>query len=166
MITIRAEQSSDHQAIARIVTAAFRQPLEAEIVAQIRGTPAEVLSLVAEADGALAAHVLFSVVDADDAPRACALGPVAVDPPLQSRGIGDALIRAGIDRLRANGRPIVFVLGNPKYYSRFGFELAAPYGWHYGSREFDRAFQVMRLDGSPLKRSSTERWVRYHAAFS
>jgi putative acetyltransferase len=122
------------------------------------------LSLVAEADGALAAHVLFSVVDADDAPRACALGPVAVDPPLQSRGIGDALIRAGIDRLRANGWPIVFVLGSPKYYARFGFELAAPYGWHYGSREFDRAFQVMRLDGN-LERTTVEKWVRYHPAF-
>jgi predicted N-acetyltransferase YhbS len=42
MITIRAEQSSDHAAVARIVTAAFRQPLEAGIVAQIRGTPAVV----------------------------------------------------------------------------------------------------------------------------
>jgi putative acetyltransferase len=165
MITIRTEQLSDHAAVARIVTAAFRQPLEAEIVAQIRGTQAEVLSLVAEADGVLAAHLLFSVVDADDAPRACALGPVAVDPPLQSRGIGDALIRAGIDRLRADRWPIVFVLGNPRYYSRFGFELAAPYGWHYGSREFDRAFQVMRLDGGRLKHTTHERCVRYHASF-
>ena len=163
MITIRHEASADHTAVARIVTAAFRQDAETRIVDAVRGTPSEVLSLVAEEDGTLAAHVLFSTVALDDPRRACALGPVAVDPPRQSKRIGAALIRAGIAELSTAGWQLVFVLGNPKYYSRFGFVPAAPHGWHYG-HDLDRAFQVMVLDGSKLG-SGGERWIKYHPAF-
>jgi putative acetyltransferase len=164
MITIRAESQVDHAAVARIVTAAFGQDAEAKIVDTVRGTASEVLSLVAEEDGVLAAHVLFSTVTLTDPRRACALGPVAVDPPRQSRRIGDALIRAGIAKLRTDGWQLLFVLGNPKYYARFGFVPAAPHGWHFGSHALDRAFQVIVLDGSTLG-SGEERWIRYHPAF-
>ena len=163
-ITIRREERADHAAVARIVAAAFGQDAETKIVEAVRGTPSEVLSLVADEDDVLAAHVLFSTVTLDDPRRACALGPVAVDPPRQSKRIGDALIRAGIAQLRTDGWQLVFVLGNPKYYSRFGFALAAPHGWHFGSRELDRAFQAIVLDGSRLG-SGGERWITYHPAF-
>jgi len=164
MISIRPESLDDRAGVGRIVTAAFRQDAESKIVDAVRGTPWEVLSLVAEEDDTLAAHVLFSAVTLDDPRRACALGPVAVDPPRQSKRIGDALIRAGIAQLRTDGWQLVFVLGSPKYYSRFGFVPAAPHGLHYGSRELDRAFQVIVLDGSRLG-SGGERWIRYHPAF-
>jgi putative acetyltransferase len=164
MITLRREAPNDHAAVARIVTAAFRQDAEAKIVDAIRGTSSEVLSLIAEEDGVLAAHALFSAVRLDDPRRACALGPVAVDPPRQSKRIGDALIRAGIAELRLDGWQLLFVLGNPKYYSRFGFVPAAPHGWRFGSRELDRAFQVIVLDGSEMG-SGGERWIEYHPAF-
>ena len=134
------------------------------IVEAIRGTSAEVLSLVAEREGALTAHVLFSKVVQSDSRAACALGPVAVDPPLQGGGIGDALIRAGIERLRRADWALLFVLGDPGYYRRFGFELAAPHGWHYTSHDFDRAFQVMWLVG-PRTGAAGERWVEYDKAF-
>jgi putative acetyltransferase len=164
MITWRREAPGDRAAVARIVTAAFDQDAETKIVEAIRGTSSEVLSLVAEEDGVLAAHALFSIVTLDDPRRACALGPVAVDPPRQSKRIGDALIRAGIAELRLEGWQLLFVLGNPKYYARFGFVPAAPYGWHFGSHELDRAFQVIVLDGSEMG-SGGERWIEYHPAF-
>ena len=66
-------------------------------------------------------------------------------PDAQGRGAGGALIRAGIEASRALGWELLFVLGNPAYYGRFGFVLAAPHGLHYESHAFDARFQVQEL---------------------
>jgi putative acetyltransferase len=92
------------------------------------------------------------------------LAPVGVLPDAQAAGAGSALIRAGIEASRALGWELLFVLGNPAYYGRFGFVLAAPHGLHYESHAFDGAFQVQELVGGALARSRG--WVRYHPAFS
>jgi putative acetyltransferase len=57
----------------------------------------------------------------------------------------------------------LFLLGNPAYYGRFGFELAAPRGLHYESHAFDRGFQVLELAPGALE--GVRGWVHYHPAF-
>ena len=164
-VDYRDEADSDRAAVEAIVSAAFGQPDEADIVARIRGTPARVLSMVADRSGDIVGHVLFSRVSIvpDNGASACALGPVAVRPAEQNAGIGSALIRAALDRVVASF-DLIFVLGNPSYYRRFGFELAAPRGYHYLSSEFDRAFQVRA--GRCLLESANDARVHYHPAFA
>jgi putative acetyltransferase len=92
-----------------------------------------------------------------------ALGPLAVEPADQARGLGGMLVRAGLEACAARGAGLVFVLGHPGYYPRFGFEPAAACGFHYRSADFDRAFFVKELlPGAVRGRSG---WVRYHEAF-
>jgi putative acetyltransferase len=119
-MTIRPETSADARAIHFIHEAAFGRPDEADLVDALRGEDAVRCSLVAEVDAIPAGHVLFTRMWIGAVP-AVALAPVAVLPAHQRKGIGDALIRAGLDRLAVLGERIVIVLGEPEYYSRFGF---------------------------------------------
>ena len=132
---VRETAVADHEAVARLVTAAFGQPDEAQLIEQIRDSPYAVagLELVAEVDGHIAGHILFSRVQVRDAGSgaetpALALAPMAVDPPSQRRGIGSALVRAGLEKADSQGEGAVIVLGHPSYYPRFGFEPAGPSG--------------------------------------
>lgn len=98
-----------------------------------------VLSLVATADEAIVGHILFtkaSVRSTQRAISAALLAPLAVHPDVQSQGIGGRLIMEGLDRLSQAGIHLVFVLGHPTYYPRYGFSEAgvsgfeAPYPIH------------------------------------
>jgi putative acetyltransferase len=92
----------------------------------LRAEGAAVLSLVAEADGEIAGHVLYSRLRIDpDADGASALAPVAVAPERQKQGIGTRLIEQAHRMLATRGEKIVFVLGDPAYYGRFGFSVGA-----------------------------------------
>jgi putative acetyltransferase len=119
-VTIRPETPVDYPAIHAINQAAFAQPDEADLVDRLRAEGAVLLSLVAELDGAIAGHILFTRMHVADSP-AVALAPVAVDPARQRQGIGAALIGRGLDLLRDAGERIVIVVGHPDYYPRFGF---------------------------------------------
>jgi predicted N-acetyltransferase YhbS len=88
---------------------------------------------------------------------------MAVLPALQRRGIGSELVRAGLRECAAQGAALVFVLGHPEYYPRFGFVPAAPLGMHYQSETFDPAFFVLELE--PKNLAGLQGWVRYHPAF-
>jgi putative acetyltransferase len=164
MITFRPESAADHVRVDAIVEAAFGRPLEAEILAAIRGTEQCISTSVAVDAGQVVAQVLFSRVRLDDAGelQLCALGPVAVDPPRQGEGIGSGLIRAALEPLSEGAWDAIFLLGNPRYYARFGFELAAPLGFHYSQLEFDPAFQVLKIND---KLASHAGWIEYPAAF-
>ncbi|MDQ8727260.1 N-acetyltransferase [Bradyrhizobium sp. LHD-71] len=125
---IRPETPDDVAAIGEVVTAAFGQPMEAELVARLRSDGDLTLSLVAEDEGAIAGHVAFSrlwIEDARGRAPGISLAPVAVLPVQQRKGVGRALIGAGHLRLKALGETIVFVLGDPDYYKRFGFSREA-----------------------------------------
>ncbi len=101
------------------------------------------ISLVAEADGAVVGHVAFSPVTAvsDETFRGYILAPLAVRPAHQKRGIGSKLIESGLQQLAGMDVDVVFVYGDPKYYSKFGFSpdaaerytppyrLQYPFGW-------------------------------------
>ncbi len=161
----RLENPTDADAVRRVETAAFGRPDEAAIVDAIRGTPDEACSIVGELAGEVLGHAFFTRVTVAEMPslRACALGPVAVEPGRQSEGIGGTTIRDGIERYKAEGWQAMFVLGDPRYYGRFGFELAAPVGFHYSNHDFDRAFQMQWLSGPPA--GDAGGWVVYHSAF-
>ena len=101
---------------------------------------------------------------------ALGLGPMAVEPAVQRRGIGSRLVRAGFDACRAIGEPVVFVLGHPRYYPRFGFARAdrrpaAQYKQRLGGarRPPNDAFMVAEL--LPGARAGREGVVRYRVEF-
>lgn len=127
--TIRAEQPGDAAAIAALTEAAFRASLhgyggEAAIIERLRADGDLALSLVLEnMDRAIIGHVAFSPAEiSDGTPGWYGLGPVSVIPLRQRVGIGSALIRKGLARLQLLGAHGCVVLGDPRYYARFGFE--------------------------------------------
>lgn len=119
MITVREERPDDRAAVRRVEEAAFGRPDEADIVDALRDDPAWALSLVAEVEGAIVGHLVFSRGD-----RAMTLGPLAVAPEHQRSGVGAALMAAGLERV---DEPVV-LLGHADYYTRFGFRPAGPEG--------------------------------------
>ncbi|QVQ27383.1 GNAT family N-acetyltransferase [Achromobacter deleyi] len=124
---IHPETPADHDAIFAVTQAAFKnhphsQQTEGYINNALREAGALTLSLVAREQGRVVGHIAFSPVTiSDGAPHWYGLGPVAVLPEYQGRGIGAALIRDGLARLKALGAAGCVVLGEPDYYSRFGF---------------------------------------------
>ncbi len=160
-IAIRDAVPADAAAVFAVESAAFGRQDEARIVEAIRGTVDEAGSFLALESRCVIAHAFFSRVriEGTERARAAALGPVAVMPNRQREGIGGRLIRHGIDAMRTNF-DLLFVLGDPRYYNRFGFELACEAGFGY-AEGFERAFQFMR---SGSERGTGGR-VMYHAAF-
>src|SRR5688572_11176649 len=124
---IRDQQPDDDAVVRRLVGDAFRgRPYsdgrEPAILDALRAAGALTVALVAEEDGEILGQVAFSPVAIDGAARDWyGLGPVAVRPDRQGQGIGQALIRAGLDRIRALGAQGCVLAGAPGYYSRFGF---------------------------------------------
>ena len=92
------------------------------------------------------------------------LAPFAVTPETRSKGAGSALVRAGLRECARIGWQADFLLGDPAYYSRFGFRLAAAQGLQYESEAFDAGFRLIELVPDVL--SECRGWVRYHEAFS
>jgi len=129
-VTIRRERAGDAGAIGELVTAAFlgkpyAEGDEAELVDKLRACGALPVSLVADLGGTIVGQVAFSPARADDgAPGWYALGPVAVVPAHQRRGIGSALIHEGLDAISRLGASGCILTGDPAYYSRFGFALS------------------------------------------
>jgi len=166
---IRDETRADRRAIFALHARAFPTDAEARLVDRLRDAGAATVSLVAQEDGVVVGHILFSPVRvvANDGAAFDALGlaPMAVVPELQKTGVGGALIRAGLEACRADRHAMVFVLGHPTYYPRFGFEPAAEHGFAYeGGPSYARAFFVRALvPGALAGRSGV---VSYHAEFA
>jgi putative acetyltransferase len=127
---VRHESPADWDQVEQVVRAAFDQATEAQLVARLRSVNGT-LSLVSTVDDVVVGHAMFSPVTPQGKPAAVAafgLAPVSVTPAWQRHGIGSRLITAGLEQLRAAGTGLVVVLGDPSYYSRFGFVAAAPLG--------------------------------------
>src|SRR5436189_2542113 len=122
---IRHARPSDLPAIEAVVAAAFGRGDEADLVKRLRADGDVVFELVAEEDGEVVGHILFSRLWADRLELYAALGPVAVRPDRQGSGVGSALVRSGLDCAREFGAHGVVVLGHPTYYPRFGFSTDA-----------------------------------------
>jgi putative acetyltransferase len=124
---IRAETSSDFAVIREINVAAFlHHPFSAQtehlIVEALRAAGALEISLVADVEGEVVGHIAFSRASIRDASTdPYLLGPVAVLPTRQGRGVGRALIEAGLGELRSRGASGCVPVGDPTFYRRFGF---------------------------------------------
>jgi putative acetyltransferase len=127
-VSIRDEQPADADAIRAVTLAAFAgmaysHQTEAAIIEALRAAGALALSLVAVEAGAVLGHVGFSPValDGDTGRGWYGLGPLSVRPDRQGQGIGGALVREGLRRLKERGARGCVLVGDPAYYQRFGF---------------------------------------------
>lgn len=118
-LLVRPESPADFDAVYALHAAAFERTLEADLYAALRrdGDPLE-SSQVGVEDGVVVASVVCSRAWVGDVP-VVALGPVGVLPELQGRGYGSAVVRAAV--AAASEAPLVALLGDPRYYGRFGF---------------------------------------------
>lgn len=163
---IRAEQDNDRAAVYAVNASAFETPLEANLVDALREQAAPVVSLVAEDNGAIVGHIMFSPVSLSGHPalKVMGLAPMAVVPEHQRQGIGSALVRAGLEQCKQLGFVAVVVLGHPEYYPRFGFSPSTRFG--IGS-EYEVPEEVfMATELQPAALSGSAGTVKYHAAFA
>lgn len=169
-VLVRPERPEDAAAIRELERQAFGREEEAGLVDALRDAGAFVLSAVAVlgATDEIVAHALFTrvtVTPADGtmtdrtAPGGAeahvvsllGLGPVAVLPALQGRGIGTRLVEACLERLRVEGHPAVVVVGHPGYYPRFGFLPAGRWGLRWETDIPEEAVMAMELTPGALR---------------
>jgi putative acetyltransferase len=152
-VEVRAETPDDVESIARVVRVAFGESGTevADLLPELRGliTPESGLSLVAEDEGELVGHVLFTP-SLLDAPRSLVdvqvLSPLSVLPAWQRRGVGSTLVREGLATMDRRGVPVVFLEGSPDYYPRLGFRPGHEFGFRKPSLRIpDAAFMAVRL---------------------
>lgn len=171
MIHVRVEQPGDHAAVRRILEAAFETPTEARLVEALRPVAEPQISMVAvdEADRVVG-HIFYSPVRVEpESPgtepwTALGLAPMAVLPDHQRRGFGSALVSRSLEHCREAGHPVVFVLGHPEYYPRFGFEPAPPKGLRSAYDVPDNVFMVAELTPGALARRRGR--IKYRPEFA
>lgn len=121
---IRPETEADRAEIRKVNEEAFGRAAEADLVDAIRASDRFVpeLSLVATVEEDVVGHVLLSYVEIEPgAHPVLQLGPLAVLPSHQRRGIGSALVIEAVRATEARAEPLILIEGNPRYYERFGF---------------------------------------------
>ncbi len=164
-IIIRQEGESDIERISEVTRAAFEnhpysRQTEQFIIIALRDAKALTLSLVAEADKKIVGHIAFSPVAISDGRSGWfGMGPLSVLPEWQKLGIGKSLVREGLSGLRALGAKGCLLVGDPGYYTQFGF----------------RSPTKLVLDGVPKENflalafeeeNDTRGTVVFHAAFT
>jgi putative acetyltransferase len=166
-MNIRHETPADHEAIRRINHEGFdHRTEESKLVDLLRERGELILSLVAEDDGEVVAHIAFSPMTIEGAPasfKALGLGPVAVLPAHQRKGIGSALIREGLKQCAAMEYDAVLLLGHTGYYPRFGFKPASVFGI---SSDYDAGDHFMALPPREGALDGVQGKVHYPKAFA
>ncbi|MBG86531.1 MAG: GNAT family N-acetyltransferase [Verrucomicrobiales bacterium] len=170
---IRPEQISDIEGIRELTKAAFAASEfghngEADLIENIRDAGGNLLSLVAEAEGKVVGHILFSplTIETDAATiEGVGLGPMSVAPEFQKRGIGGALIQYGLNYFAEVRVPFVVVFGHAAYYQRFGFLPAAERGCSHGFFGMPQDLLFVHLLESSVESKITNGRVTYHEAF-
>jgi putative acetyltransferase len=165
-VLVRRETEADWPAVRAVNCAAFGTSVEADIVDALRREASPLISLVAEVDGALIGHIMFSPVSLEGHETLSLMGlaPMAVAPAQQRSGIGSALVIEGLAQCRQLGCRAVVVLGHPGYYPRFGFAPAASHGIRAEWPVPDDVFMVVELEPGALRGATGV--IRYHALFA
>jgi putative acetyltransferase len=163
-VVVRRESADDISAVRAVNEAAFGRAEEADLVDRLRNEGAVLASFVAEQNGRVVGHILFSrtlIETADESVPSVALAPMAVSPSHQRCGIGTQLVRFGVQWLLTRGERSVLVLGHPHFYQQFGFStdrartLTTPFP--------PDAFMALELVAGAL--DGLRGTVRYPAAF-
>jgi putative acetyltransferase len=167
-MNIRAEKKEDYPWIARIHELAFRRKNEGWLVASLRGTQSFIpkLSLVAEEENQYFGHILFCtvwIINATQSFPTLSLGPMAVLPPYQRRGIGSMLIQEGLKQAAKMDFNSVIVLGYPDFYRKFGFEKASRWKIRLPFEAPEEAFLALELKKDAL--TGVSGTVQYPDAF-
>lgn len=161
-LSIRSETVADAKVIRRVISTAFERTGEGDLVCTLRSAGALSLSQVAEIDNVVVGHVAVSPVTINGStdPAWFGLGPIAVHPTHQRRGIGASLMVKALRVTAAMDGQGMVVLCDPAYYARFGFQPASDFGlaWEHGG---GAAFQAVRLGAAEVPSGT----VKYHAAF-
>jgi len=147
-LIIRQEASGDTSPIRHVNEQAFGQTEEVDLVDGLRRRGAFTLSLVALLADQIVGHILFTPVkieSADSSFEALGLGPMAVLPHYQRKGVGSRLVQAGLQECRRVGHEIVVVVGHPEYYPRFGFLPAKTFGIRYEEEVPEEVFMLIEL---------------------
>jgi len=168
-LIIRYEEPGDVAAIRHLLEQAFGGPDEANLVDAIRQRGAFILSLVAILGNQVVGHILFTPVTIESeslSSDAVGLGPMAVLPGYQHKGIGSQLVRSGLKECRRAGHDIVVVVGHPEYYPRFGFSPARPFRIQLDLEVPEEAFMVLELrKGALAGRAGIVRYLpEFHSA--
>ncbi len=126
---MRLLKPDDMDAVAALNREAFGGKAEAAITRRLHADGDAQFSMVAHRDDVLVGHAEFFRILIDGQPSAIGLGPMCTRPGMQNQGIGSGLVRMGLLALGGRNETIVFVLGHPAFYPRFGFsaEAAAPF---------------------------------------
>jgi putative acetyltransferase len=163
---VRPEEQTDRAAVHALNRRAFESEAEANLVDALREHALPVVSLVAEHEGEIIGHILFSPVSLLGHPqlRIMGLAPMAVAPEHQRRGVGSALVRAGLEQCKTLGFGAAVVLGHPEYYPRFGFVPSTRFGITSEYNAPEGAFMAMELQPGYLHQKA--RTIRYHATFA
>lgn len=162
MMSIRAATLKDRDSIRDVEEHAFGQQAEAGLVDALVRDGDTVLELVAQEDGQVVGHILFSRLYVEQGGArhpAVALAPLAVEPSFHGTGIGGALIREAHLRLRQAGETLSIVLGDPDYYGRFGYSHARAAG-------FSSVYQCEELQALAWGEAAESGRLVYADAFS
>ena len=167
MVVVRPETPDDIPGIREVNRLAFGQDEEADLVDALRDGGDAVASLVAEEDGRIVGHILFSPVTLSGKGtdlKLAVLAPMAVMPDYQKQGIGSALVEKGLKRCESKGYQAAVVVGYPEYYPRFGFVPASRFGIKSEYDVPDEVFMVKELVSGILAGYSGV--VKYHPLFN
>jgi len=149
-VIIRQETSADISDIRKVHDLAFAQFNEGGLVDNLRSSPDFIheLSLVAELNGKIIGHILFSPIKIKGETEnfdSLALAPMAVLPSHQCKGVGGLLVKEGLRKAKLLGYSSVIVLGHKDYYPRFGFEPANKWGIYPPFELQDELFMAIEL---------------------
>lgn len=161
MSAIREARPGDRAAIRIVEERAFGRSDEADLVEILAAAGDVVLELVAQVDGQIVGHVMFTrmaVRKGGDSFAAVALAPLAVLPEFQKTGIGSTLVLEAHRRLRDAGETLAVVLGDPAYYARFGYR-------HDRAARFESVFQCAELMALAWGDAPAEGRLAYAPAF-
>lgn len=160
-LTIRQETEQDYRAVEELTREAFwnlNVPgcCEHALLHKLRDHEDFIpeLDFVAELDGVLAGHIAYSRawIERDGGGRfeILCFGPVSVRPDCQGKGIGSTLIRHSLKKAKQAGYPAVCILGDPGYYSRFGFHSGERYDIRLADGRYAVPLQALELQHGAL----------------
>jgi putative acetyltransferase len=164
---VRREKTEDIPFIFKVNIESFSTDAEANLVDMLREQALPLISCVAEDEGTIVGHILFTpvtLIDQNPSVSLAGLGPMAVLPAYRNKGVGTLLVEQGLEECRKEGFGAVVVLGHEDYYPRFGFVPSVAYGISSNYDVPPEMFMIMELKKKALK--GLQGIITYHQLFN